>query len=61
MAGLKFFHIVLLALSYVVIKVISSFLAERRFKAFAEQHGCKAPLNLTPSRLDAFVRLRRLL
>ncbi|KAK1073306.1 hypothetical protein LTR74_002015 [Friedmanniomyces endolithicus] len=48
-----------LVVAYIAYRAIKSHLANRRFKAFAEQHGCQEPLDLTGTWFDSIRRLRR--
>lgn len=47
---------------FLIYKVISHVVAVRKFRRFAEQHGCKEPLDITlPSFPPGWERLRRVL
>ncbi|KAK0906599.1 hypothetical protein LTR91_002641 [Friedmanniomyces endolithicus] len=48
-----------LVVAYIAYRAIKSHLATRRFKAFAKQHGCPEPLDLTGTWFDSIRRLRR--
>lgn len=39
----------LLTISYIIYRLIKSFITGRRFRKFAKQHGCEAPLDTTGS------------
>ena len=39
----------LLTISYIAYRLIKSLITNRRFRKFAKQHGCKAPLDTTGS------------
>ncbi|KAK0897243.1 hypothetical protein LTR91_004305 [Friedmanniomyces endolithicus] len=49
----------LLVAAYIAYRAINSHLATRRFKAFAKQHGCQEPVDLTGTWFDSIGRLRR--
>ncbi|TKA82593.1 hypothetical protein B0A55_01380 [Friedmanniomyces simplex] len=50
-----------LVAAYIAYKVIRSFIETRRFKAFAEQHGCENPLDLSEPWHNSFGRIRRIM
>lgn len=47
MATLSLANIAYLLLAYVTYRIVSRTLTQRRFKAFAKQHGCEDPLDVT--------------
>ncbi|KAK1064571.1 hypothetical protein LTR74_008573 [Friedmanniomyces endolithicus] len=48
-----------LVVAYIAYRAIKSHLANRRFNAFAKQHGCEEPLDLSGTWFDSIGRLRR--
>jgi hypothetical protein len=42
-----FSTVAILFLSYLAYRITQSFIARKRFEAFAQQHGCEEPLNVT--------------
>lgn len=61
MATFSLINVALLALVYVLYRLVSSFVTKRQFQAFAKQHGCEEPLNISGPFPWAFKRLFRML
>ena len=58
---MAFLLIIAIVALFIVYRVIYTQLQERRFRAFAQQHGCADLLDNTKSWFEAFARLRRIL
>ncbi|KAK1085543.1 hypothetical protein LTR48_004441 [Friedmanniomyces endolithicus] len=52
-------QVAVLVVAYIAYRAIKSHLANQRFKAFAKQHGCEEPLDLSGTWFDSIGRLRR--
>ncbi|KAK0265239.1 hypothetical protein LTR35_017206 [Friedmanniomyces endolithicus] len=52
-------QVAVLVVAYIAYRAVKSHLANRRFNAFAKQHGCEEPLDLSGTWFDSIGRLRR--
>ncbi|KAM0714911.1 hypothetical protein Q7P37_009376 [Cladosporium fusiforme] len=61
MATLSLYNIAFVLIAYISYRIISGVISQRRFKAFAKQHGCEEPLDITSNFPYGWRQLRRLL
>lgn len=54
-------QILLPAIFLLLVKIVTTFLSDRKFKVFAEQNGCKEPADVTGPFPWGFKRLDRMM